>query len=80
MSQEVELLRQRIAAIQELAIGNSEDENRIDQIQTIIAERENNRMKYDDTIVRQMIECIKVYPDGKLEIFFGGGYLIEEAI
>ena len=35
-------------------------------------------MEYDDTIVHQMIECVKVYPDGRLDIIFGGGYLIEE--
>lgn len=35
---------------------------------------------YDDSIVRQMIECIKVYPNGKLEIIFGGGVLIDEKI
>lgn len=33
---------------------------------------------YDDTIVRQMIECIRVYHDGQLEIIFGGGYEIAE--
>ena len=37
-------------------------------------------MKYDDSIVRQMIECIKIYPDGRLEIIFGGGYIIEEKL
>ena len=33
---------------------------------------------YFPTIVHQMIECVKVYPDGRLDIIFGGGYLIEE--
>ncbi len=33
---------------------------------------------YDDSVVRQMIECIKVYPNEKLEIIFGGGYIVEE--
>ena len=37
-------------------------------------------MEYDDSIVRQMVECIKVYPGGKLEIIFGGGYLVEESV
>ncbi len=37
-------------------------------------------MEYDDTIVHQMIECVKVYPDGRLDIIFGGGYLIEERL
>ena len=38
------------------------------------------KMEYDDSIVRQMVECIKVYPGGKLEIIFGGGYLVEESV
>ena len=37
-------------------------------------------MEYDDSIDRQMVECIKVYPGGKLEIIFGGGYLVEESV
>ena len=37
-------------------------------------------MEYDDSTVRQMVECIKVYPGGKLEIIFGGGYLVEETV
>ena len=32
------------------------------------------------TIVHQMIECVKVYPDGRLDIIFGGGYFIEERL
>lgn len=32
------------------------------------------------SIVRQMIECIKVHRDGKLTIIFGGGYEIEETL
>lgn len=35
-------------------------------------------MEYDDTNVHQMIECVKVYPDGRLDMIFGEGYLMEE--
>ena len=80
LSQEVELLKQRISAMQESAATDSGEQERLEQIQAIIAERENNRTEYDDSIVRQMIECIKVYPGGKLEIIFGGGYLVEETV
>lgn len=80
LSQEAELLKQRIATIQESASNDNGAQNRLEQIQTIIAERENKCMKYDDSIVRQMVECIKVYPGGKLEIIFGGGYLVEESV
>ena len=34
----------------------------------------------EDSIVRQMIECIKVHGDGRLTIIFGGGYEIEETL
>ena len=34
--------------------------------------------EYAPIIVHQMIKCVKVYPDGRLDIIFGGGYLIEE--
>lgn len=80
LSQELELLKQRITAIQESATKDSGEQDRLNQIQAIIAEREHNRTEYDDSIVRQMIECIKVYPGGRLEIIFGGGYLVEESV
>ena len=80
LSQELELLKQRIATIQESAATDSGNQDRLEQIQAIIAEREHNRTEYDDSIARQMVECIKVYPGGRLEIIFGGGYLVEEAV
>lgn len=80
LSQEAEFLKQRIAAIQESTAKDNGEQNRLEQIQAIIAERESKCMEYDDSIVRQMVECIKVYPGGKLEIIFGGGYLVEESV
>ena len=79
-SRVAELLKQRIAAIQESTAKDNGEQNRLEQIQAIIAERESKCMEYDDSIVRQMVECIKVYPSGKLEIIFGGGYLVEESV
>ena len=35
---------------------------------------------YYPSIVRQMVECIKVHNDGRLTIIFGGGYEIEETL
>lgn len=80
LSQETEFLKQRIAAIQESTAKDNGEQSRLEQIQAIISERESKCMEYDDSIVRQMVECIKVYPGGKLEIIFGGGYLVEESV
>lgn len=80
ISDTITLLKNRINAIQELASADNSPNDRLDQIQRVITEREQSGFQYDDSIVRQMIECIKVYPDGKLEIIFGGGYIVEESI
>lgn len=39
-----------------------------------------NETQYGDSIVRQMIECIKVHGDGRMAISFGGGYEVEERL
>ena len=51
---------------------------RIKEIQDTIDKRKENKDTYDDSIVRQMVECIKVYHDGRLQIILGGGYELEE--
>ena len=56
------------------------DEERLNLIQATIDQREAHRDTYDDAIVRQMIECVKVHEGGRLTIIFGGGYEIEEQI
>ncbi len=80
ISDQIEQLNRRIAAIQESIHKDGSRQARLEEIQNIIAERNANETQYDDSIVRQMIECIKVHSDGRLTIIFGGGYEIEEAL
>ena len=77
-SDTIELLQGRIQKLEEALASDQVNDSRILQLQQIIADRASKKMEYDDTIVHQMIECVKVYPDGRLDIIFGGGYLIEE--
>ena len=77
---EGDFTKQYEKAIEEAEMGNSDREQRHNEIQQAIQDRENHRTEYDESIVRQMIECIKVYPQGKLQIIFGGGYKVEESI
>ncbi len=53
-------LNRRIAAIQESIHKDGSRQARLEEIQSIIAKRSANETQYDDSIVRQMIECIKV--------------------
>ena len=78
LSDTIELLQGRIQKLEEALASDQVNDSRILQLQQIIADRASKKMEYDDTIVHQMIEYVKVYPDGRLDIIFGGGYLIEE--
>lgn len=80
ISEQIEQLRSRITAIQESQKENGELQTRLKEIQDTIDAREINRETYDDSIVRQMIECIKVFKDGRLLVIFGGGYEIEVSL
>ena len=80
ISDQIEQLNRRIAAIQENVHKDGSRQARLEEIQSIIAKRGANETQYDDSIVRQMIECIKVHRNGRLTIIFGGGYEIEETL
>lgn len=80
ISEETEQLKRRVKAIQEAMNKDDSYQDKLQQIQVAIDNREQHADEYDDSIVRQMIECIKVYPDKKLEIYFGGGYMMEEYV
>ena len=80
ISDEIEQLKSRIQAIQEKSGTDEEFGRKVARIQNIIEQRQQNLDRYDDSVVRQMVECIKVYHDGRIEIIFGGGYTIEERL
>lgn len=80
ISEETEQLKRRVQAIQETMNEDASYQDKLKEIQAAIEHREVNADTYDDSIVRQMIECIKVYPDRKLEVCFGGGYRMEEYV
>ena len=76
----IEDLKRRIQIITENSMKNAEYADRIAEIERIITERASHQNEYDDSIVRQMVECIKVYADKHIEVIFGGGYAVEETM
>ena len=52
----------------------------IARIQETIDRRDMNSDVYDDSIVRQMIECVKVFQDKRIVVIFGGGVEIGEVV
>lgn len=78
ISAQIEQLSKRITAIRESESEDGQLQARLQEIQDTIEKRKKNSNVYDDSIVRQMVECIKVYHDGRLQIILGGGYELEE--
>lgn len=80
ISEEIGTLNARLEAIHSAERTESEKEAEVARLLSTLDEMKNCGTEYNDNAVRQMIECIKVYPDGKLEIIFGGGYTITEQV
>lgn len=51
--------------------------SRLDEIFTMLDGLQNHPMEYDDTLVRQMIECVVVESKEKIKVVFIGGTEIE---
>ncbi|RHO45756.1 hypothetical protein DW115_10150, partial [Clostridium sp. AM09-51] len=52
-------------------------QSRLDEIFTILDGLQNHPMEYDDTLVRQIIECVVVDSKEKIKVVFIGGTEIE---
>ena len=52
----------------------------IESIKMFLADAEINFSEYNEIVVRKLIECIRVMPDGNLVIVLKGGMTIEEQI
>lgn len=80
MAESIALFKQRISILEQAKSTDAEMSERMAKIQEIIDERQAHQDVYDDSIVRQMIECIKVFSNGNIEVYFGSGNCIHETI
>lgn len=80
ISDEIAQLNSRVSAIKELIANDESAKDRLESINAKVEELKDGITEYDDTIVRQMIECIKVYGDKRIEVIFGGGTSIIEEL
>ena len=80
IADEIEGLTKRIEAVKQAQLDSESRAQRLTQLQEKIEYHEQHKFEYDDSLVRQIIECIKVYHDGRIEVIFGGGYTVEESL
>lgn len=80
ISEQIAQFNRRIDAVRKSKGSDEERQERLRLIQDTIDQREAHRDTYNDAIVRQMVECVKVHEGGKLTVIFGGAHEIKEQI
>ena len=80
LSDHISQLTERLEAVRQSGKTDAERLEQAAELERSIESLRNCGCEYNDNAVRQMIECIKVYPGGKLDIIFNGGYTIVEQI
>ena len=79
INDQIRQLKDRIEAIQKSMSSDEVYREKLEMVNREISEHQSS-CEYSDSIVRHMIECIKVFSDGRLEVYFGGGNMVEEHI
>ena len=80
ISDEISQLTSRLNALNEQGKTDEDRQRRIEDVKAGLEQFKDCTTVYNDTAVRKMIECIRVYSDGALDVIFGGGYTIHERV
>ena len=73
-------LQQQLSQIADRQQKRENAKSRLDEIFTILDGLEHHPMEYDDSLVRQLMECIVVENKEKIKIVFVGGLEVEQTL
>lgn len=73
LMEEKQELTKRLEDIQKSSIKQKDEEIRFEQIYTILDGMQNHPIKYDDNLIRQILECVIVESKDKINVVFKGG-------
>ncbi len=76
---EMYLIKDELAEMQKSSISQLDDES-LNEMRDVIAGLKNHPVEYDDKIVRQLIECIKVISADNIKIYFKDGTVTQALI
>lgn len=80
ISDEISQLTSRLNALNEQGKTDEDRQRRIEDVKVGLEQFKDCTTVYNDTAVRKMIECIRVYSDGALDVIFGGGHTIHDRV
>lgn len=73
-------LQQQLSQIADRQQKRENAKSRLDEIFTILDGLKNHPMEYDDTLVRQMLECVVVESKERIKVIFVGGLEVEQEL
>ena len=73
-------LEQQLAQFENAQQNKENTQSRLDEIFMILDGLENHPMRYDDRLVRQVLECVVVECKEKIKVIFAGGLEVEQTI
>lgn len=80
MSDEVKSLSDMLSEYRRSCDMESSVESQVARITEVLENEPEHSDSYDDELVRQIIDTIKVIDEGRLEIYFKGGFRYEQPI
>jgi len=80
ISDEIKELQETLKNHEQRQVIAQNTQSRMAEIFKILENENFNLTKYDDALVRQLVDSVKVLPDSKIRITFKGGLEMEQAL
>ena len=77
---EKQALQQKLDEANDMSQRQENMQSRLDEIFTILDGLKNHPMEYDDTLIRQTLECVMVENAERVKIIFKGGYEVVQEL
>lgn len=80
MTEEMAALKEKRAFIQEQQASNQAITSRIDTAMDILGKAPDSILGWDERLIRQLVDMVKVISKDKIEVYLRGGAMIEQEI
>ena len=77
---EKQTLQQKLDEANNMSQKQENMQSRLDEIFTILDGLKNHPMEYDDTLIRQTLECVVVENAERIKVIFKGGYEVVQEL
>lgn len=74
------ILQQRLSQATSVNQNRDNAKSRIDEIYTILDGMKNHPIFYDDSIIRQILECVVIESKDRIKVVFAGGLEMEQSL